>query len=433
MRSRIRHAAAATAAILVIGSTTAYAAVDPPTYSDALDPGASVTITKTVTTPEVLPQPDIVLMVDRTGSMGGAIDNVKTNMAAIVSTVEAAQPDAQWAVASYCDVNEPDPFLLHSNLSDDPTATVSAVNSISLCSGGDTPEDQLNALWEIGDGGDAVSFRPDSSRIVVWFGDAPGHDPSLGHTLADATTSLTDAGITALAVSVGFDDLDSTGQATIITDATGGALYSGVSAEDLSKTILAGLTALPVEVGATTTCDPGLSATLDPATQSVTSGDDAVFEETITVASDATQGATLGCEVAFTLNGTPGGEGFVQTVTVDVNDITAPVVACEQGPNPAGKHPRGGNADGFFMVTASDNVDDAVDVWVDDTGSDALFGPYATGTTFKITQAPGASPKATPFVGAVDWKLKLKGDAMMTATDAAGNTSTALCEVPPAD
>lgn len=433
MRSRIRHAAAATAAILVIGSTTAYAAVDPPTYSDALDPGASVTITKTVTTPEVLPQPDIVLMVDRTGSMGGAIDNVKTNMAAIVSTVEAAQPDAQWAVASYCDVNEPDPFLLHSNLSDDPTATVSAVNSISLCSGGDTPEDQLNALWEIGDGGDAVSFRPDSSRIVVWFGDAPGHDPSLGHTLADATTSLTDAGITALAVSVGFDDLDSTGQATIITDATGGALYSGVSAEDLSTTILAGLTALPVEVGATTTCDPGLSATLDPATQSVTSGDDAVFEETITVASDATQGATLGCEVAFTLNGTPGGEGFVQTVTVDVNDITAPVVACEQGPNPAGKHPRGGNADGFFMVTASDNVDDAVDVWVDDTGSDALFGPYATGTTFKITQAPGASPKATPFVGAVDWKLKLKGDAMMTATDAAGNTSTALCEVPPAD
>lgn len=433
MRSRIRHAAAATAAILALGSTTAYAAVDPPTHSDALDPGASVTITKTVTTPEVLPQPDIVLMVDRTGSMGGAIDNVKTNMASIVSTVEAAQPDAQWAVASYCDVGEPDPFLLHSNLSDDAAATVSAVNGISLCNGGDGPEDQLNALWQIGDGGDAVSFRPDSSRIVVWFGDAPGHDPSLGHSLADATTSLTDAGITALAVSVGANQLDASGQATSITDATGGTLYSGISAEDLSATILAGLTALPVEVGATSTCDTGLSATLDPATRSVTSGDDAVFEETITVASDATQGATLGCEVAFTINGMPGGDGFVQTVTVDVNDVTPPVVACEQGPNPSGNIPAGGDPDGFFMVTASDNVDDAVDVWVDDTGSDALFGPYATGTTFKITQAPGATPEAKPFAGAVDWKLRLKGDAMMTATDAAGNTSTALCEVPPAD
>lgn len=431
MRSRMRHAAAATAAILTIGTTSAYAAVDPPTYSDALDPGASVTITKTVSTPEVLPQPDIVLLVDRTGSMGDAIDNVKTNMASIVSTVEAAQPDAQWAVASYCDEGEPDPFLLHSDLTDDATATVSAVNSITLCNGGDLEESQLNALWEIGDGGDAVSFRPDSSRIVVWFGDAPGHDPSLGHTQADATTSLTDAGITVLAVSVGFDDLDGTGQATAITTATGGALYSGVSAGDLADTILAGLTALPVEVGATTTCDAGLSATLDPASQTVTSGEDAVFSETITVAADAEQGATLGCEVAFTLNGTPGGDGFVQQVTVTVNDVTPPVVTCEQGPNPSGNYPQGGDPDGFFMVTASDNVDASVDVWVDDTGSDALFGPYADGTTFKITQAPGATPQAKPFVGAVDWKLRLKGDALMTATDAAGNTTTALCEVPP--
>ncbi|RIK15506.1 MAG: hypothetical protein DCC50_07900 [Acidobacteria bacterium] len=427
----MRHAAATTAAVLTIGTTTAYAAVDPPTYSDALAPGASATITKTVSTPEVLPQPDIVLMVDRTGSMGAAIGNVKSNMESIVTTVEASQPDAQWAVASYCDEGEADPFLLHSDLSADTAATVAAVEGINLCYGGDEPEAQLNALWQVGDGGDAVPFRPDSSRIVVWFGDAPGHDPSIGHTEADATSSLTDAGVTVLAVSVGANRLDLTGQASRITAATGGALYSGVSADDLADTILAGLTALPVEVGATTTCDPGLSVTLDPATQTVTSGEDAVFSETITVALDAEQGATLGCEVAFTLNGAPGGDGFVQQVSVAVDDVTPPVVTCEQGPNPSGNYPQGGDADGFFMVAASDNVDASVDVWVDDTGSDALFGPYADGTTFKITQAPGATPQAKPFVGAVDWKLRLKGDALMTATDAAGNTTTALCEVPP--
>ncbi|WP_122262548.1 VWA domain-containing protein [Ornithinimicrobium cerasi] len=403
----------------------------PISYTDALDPGASVTITKTVTTPEIPPRPDIVLMVDRTGSMFGAIDNVKTNMAAIIGTVAAAQPDAQWAVASYCDFPEPDPFVLHSDLSASTATTVAAVNGIGLCGGGDEPEAQLNALWEIGDGGDAVSFRDGSSRIVVWFGDAPGHDPSGGHTEADATASLADVGARVLAVSVGANRLDLTGQATRITGTTGGALTTGVSADQLSQAILDGLSALPVEVGATATCDPGLTATLEPATQTVTSGTDAEFQETLTLAADAPQGETLSCEVAFTLNGEPGGDGFTQTVSIDVNDVTPPTVSCGQGPNPAGRMPQGGNPDGFFQVFASDNVDPSVDIFAHDTGSSEVFGGYPSGTTFKITQAPGATPQAVPFTGAVDRKLRLKGDAMMTVTDAAGNTAEVLCEVPP--
>jgi hypothetical protein len=51
-------------------------------------PGDAIELTKTVT-PEALPMPDVVLTVDRTGSMGAAIDNVK------------AQLDAQFAVAQY--------------------------------------------------------------------------------------------------------------------------------------------------------------------------------------------------------------------------------------------------------------------------------------------------------------------------------------------
>ena len=93
---------------------------------------------------------------------------------------------------------------------------MSAVTGISLCGGGDEPEAQLNALWEICEGGDSVSFRDGSSRIVVWFGDAPGHDPSLGHTEADATASLVDVEARVLAVSVGANRLDLTGE-TIVT------------------------------------------------------------------------------------------------------------------------------------------------------------------------------------------------------------------------
>ena len=407
--------------------------VSPPTVDDALDPGESITVTKTVTTPEVPPKPDIVLLADHTGSMFDAINDVKTNMAGIVTAVKASQPDAQFAVALYCDFGDglAAPFTLVEDLTGDTATTVNAVNSIALCGGGDQYEAQLNALWEIGDGGDAVSFRDGSSRIVVWFGDQPGHDPSGGHTEADATTSLVDAGIKTLAISVGDDNLDGEGQATRITDATGGTLFSGVGVTEVADAILEGLTNLPVEVAGTATCDAGLSVSLDPTSQTVTSGDDAVFEETITVAVDAPQGTTLGCAVEFTIDGESAGDGFTQTVSVDVNDVTPPVVRCEQGPNPAGHILPEESEAGFFRMFAEDNVDGSLDVYVDDTGSSAQFGPYASGTTFKLTQAPGAAPRVTAFTGEVEWQFRLKGDAELSATDAAGNTATALCEVPP--
>lgn len=433
MSSILRAVVATVATTVTLGPTAALATVDPATYSDALDPGASVTITKTVSTPEIPPRPDIVLLVDRTGSMGGAIGNVKANMSSLVTAVEAAQPDAQWAVASYCDEGEPDPFLLHSDLSAETAVTVGAVGAISLCNGGDEPESQLNALWETGAGGDAVTFREGSSRIVVWFGDAPGHDPSLGRTEADATASLVDvqARVLAVGVDTGGSGLDATGQASRITGATGGAFYSGVGAEELAATILAGLSALPVEVGATAACDPGLTATLEPAVRTVTSGTDAVFEETLALAADAPQGATLTCELAFTLNGEPGGEGFTQLVSIDVNDVTPPVVSCVQGPNPAGRMPGSGDPDGFFELLATDNVDEQSDVTITDTVSGTAFGPYPSGTTIKLVQAPGAVPTVSAHTGAVDLRVRLQGDALLTATDTAGNTATAVCEVPP--
>ena len=430
--ARIRVAALAATAALSMVATAAAATVDPISVNEAMDPGESIAITKTVTTPELPPQPDIVLMVDRTGSMGSAIGGVKTNMASIIATVSASQPEAQWAVASYCDEAEPNPFLLHSNLTADTDDTVAAVNGISLCGGGDEPEAQLNALWQVGDGGDAVTFRPDSSRIVVWFGDAPGHDPSLGHTLADATASLTGAEAKVVAISVGANRLDVTGQASAITTSTGGSLLSGVGADEVSAAIVEGLSNLPVEVTGTPVCDAGLTVTLDPASQTVTSGDAAAFQETIAVAADAPQGTTLTCQTAFTLNGVDAGDGFTQSISIDVNDVTPPSVSCDPGPNPAGQMPGSTNS-GFYQMFSSDNVDPAVGIYIHDLGSPAVFGPYASGSTFKLTQAPGATPSVVPFTGAVDWKVKLNGDALLVATDAAGNTASVECEVPPND
>ncbi len=428
--ARVRRSlGAAVAALgLLAASATAAAAVgvDPPTYDSAADPGDVFNVTKTVTTPEIPPKPDIVLMADRTGSMGGAISNVKANMASIVSSVQAAQPQAQFAVTSYCDFGEADVFQVHSPLSGDTAAVTAAVNSITLCGGGDGPEAQLNALGLIGTG--SVPFRTDSTRIVVWFGDAPGHDPSGTFTEASATAALQSVDARVVAVNVGA--LNATDQATRITDATGGTYLSGVTAGQVSAAILEGLASLPVDVAAVPTCDPGLSVSLDPATQTVTSGTDAVFAETITVAADAAQGQTLECSVAFTLNGMDAGADFVQRITIDVNDVTAPVVSCDAGVNPAGHHVPASRS-GFYAIAATDNVDTDVDVWIEDSATGEQFGPYVAGTTFKLTQAPGTTPSVRPGTGAVDWKVKLNGDAVLVGVDDAGNTSTSTCLVPP--
>ncbi len=432
---RTMMTAAFSAAALVASGGTAFAEGVTPNVDQAADPGELIHLTKTVATPPIPPKPDIVLLVDKTGSMGGELANVKANFSSIVSQVQAVQSDAQFAVAAYCDFGEAAPaFELFTDLTGDATALTTAINDVDLCDGGDAPEAQLNALWEIGGGGDAVSFRPDSSRIVVWYGDNPGHDPSGGHTEVDATQSLLEVEAKVLAISTGgADNLDGTGQATRITDATGGDLLSGVAAGDVSDAILAGLQNLDVTVAGAPTCDPGLSIGLSPAVQTVQSGTDAVFDETITVAPDATQGATLQCTVAFTLNGSDAGPAFTQTVSIDVNDVTPPSVSCPPGPNPAGTEPSADNQDGFFQMLASDNVDAAVPIYIKDLGSGTVFGPYPSGTTFKLTQAPGARVKVRDFPGDVAWKFTFNGDAQLIATDAAGNTATATCLVPPND
>jgi hypothetical protein len=433
----IRHGAVAAISLATFLATagSALAAGVSPNVDQAADPGSVIHVTKTVSTPPIPPKPDIVLVVDKTGSMGGELANVKANFDSIISQVQAVQPQAQFAVAAYCDFGDSTgapAYQLFSDLTGDPTALHTAINNVNLCDGGDLPEAQLNALWEIGDGGDDVSFRDGSSRIVVWYGDAPGHDPSGGHSEADATASLTGVDAKVIAISTGAaNDLDGTGQATRITNATGGDLLSGVAAGDVSAAVLEGLRNLDVTVAGTPSCDPGLTVGLSPASRTVESGSDALFDETITVGSGATQGATLHCSVPFTLDGAAQGPEFTQSVAIHVNDVTAPSLSCPQGPNPAGTVPTADNQDGFFVMRATDNVDPSVSISIKDLGSGVVFGPYPSGTTFKLTQAPGAPVKAKDMTGDVKWKFTFNGDARLIATDAAGNTATATCLVPP--
>jgi uncharacterized repeat protein (TIGR01451 family) len=331
-RARACTLAAVAAAAVTAATGAAYGSgVEPASYSGTLASGTSVTIKKTVHTPPIPPNPDIVFLSDSSGSMEEALSNVTANATSIMNTVNSAQPagaTAEFAAADYKDGRpgpepegcETDPyaFRLGQPLTTSLSSVQTAINNWSPASGGcDAEESQINALYQLATG--AVGFRSNSDRIVVWFGDAPGHNPDLGHTLSEAIAALVAAHIRVIAVPVKTTEagLDATGQATAVAEATGGEVLPEANPSEVSTKILDGLSNLPVTVTPQPKCDTGLSAAYDAASKTVTSGEDATFEETLSVASNAPDGGVLHCTVDFLLNGTSE-EGFQQAVAITV-------------------------------------------------------------------------------------------------------------------
>ncbi|VVJ17765.1 Na-Ca exchanger/integrin-beta4 [Amycolatopsis camponoti] len=363
--------------------------VDPATVDLTLAAGQSTTVTKHVTTSAVPPNPDLVLLADTTGSMGGAIANVRANANAITSDVLAAQPTAQFGVAEYKDFTDSVPFKVNQGITTDTGAVQAGINQWAAGGGGDGPEADLNALYQLATG--AVSFRPDGTRIVAWFGDAPSHDPSGGHTLADTIAALKAANVRVVAVNVGALDYD--GQATAITEATGGVLLNNVPSNQVSQAILNGIKSIEVTVAPhVTSCDPQLALTNAPASAKVTSGDVATFTETIAAAADAAPG-TYHCSVDYLVDGMS--RGFVETTTVrvlglSINDVTvdegsggAPVPATftvsllgGAAPNPVTVHYATANG------TATAPADYAA------TSGDVTFAPGETAKPVTVPVAP---------------------------------------------
>ena len=98
---------------------------------------------------------DVVLLLDSTGSMGSAINSVKSMLtASIIPGLENSVEDLQIGIATYEDIpvgqygNAGDlPFTVEHKVTDNFTAVQSAVNSITLGNGGDGPESYVEALY----------------------------------------------------------------------------------------------------------------------------------------------------------------------------------------------------------------------------------------------------------------------------------------------
>jgi hypothetical protein len=447
--------------------------LDPASVEATIAPGGSLDVQKTVHTPTVPPIVDVCLLEDETGSFGDDIGNLQApgTAEAIFDAVTAASPGANFAVAGFRDYPI-DPFgiagdhvyRLLSSMSASEAAWVAGIAAFPIppgAAGGDIPEAQYDAIVAATGPGafndPTLGLQADCgwrnianvTRVLVVATDAEFHVPAVGAPHVNDQVS-TIAALAARGVRVvGLKAPGAGGELDALAAATGGSVQAlSSSGADIGAAIIAGLENLPIDVAMASDCAAPISVSFLPAVQTVTSGDDAVFTETITVAADAAQGQTFECDDWATINGEPmtdaNGVVILEHKIIHVPDVTAPVVRCVEGPNPNGgtippagsttlPGSKGGqNDDGFYRLFAVDNVDADPEIFVADDGSSFVAGPFEAGDVVKITQAPGATPMSKPMAGVVVAHLILRGDALVYAVDASGNQSEPIsCKVPP--
>jgi hypothetical protein len=179
MSGVVRRALLAAASSLLSAAAAAQSVTwhpDLPSYS--LKPGEAKQITCTVCLPGQVSKADIYLLADTTTSMNPVLDSVKANAVVLVDLlVNTPGVDLHVGVGQYRDFPfNALPFEHQVSPGTDAVGLVAAINTWSAGGGGDGSEGQLYALYKIATD-PTIGFRPDAKRIVVWFGDSPGHDP----------------------------------------------------------------------------------------------------------------------------------------------------------------------------------------------------------------------------------------------------------------
>jgi len=386
--------------VLLLGLTSviATADVDPDYVYYELEPGESVEVVKTVTTPTLAPKADVVIAMDLTGSMGGELTNLKSEVSNIITALAAESTDLNVGIVSFMDypgyysyggysstygsASYGDyAFSVDYPVGNDFAAADAAVSAMSLGYGADGPEAYTRVMWETGQPDSGIGFRAGAQRIVVMFGDNVPHDlgpgvPWYGNSGIDpgrdATAGTADdidvedtaipamlaAGVTLIYVdSSGYTDwytgnyipgvpfnywdniATQTGGSAVGINSNG-TIPGGISLTDL---ILGQIEEITPDVWWEVTADTGLNISLDPSVYyDVAGGTGLEFTETISLDEGDYEGATLSATVTFYSGIYESGTGAViGTQTIEVltpEDNEPPIVWCMEGPNPHGKN-----------------------------------------------------------------------------------------------
>jgi hypothetical protein len=151
----------------------------------------------------------------------------------------------------------------------------------------------------------------------------------------------------------------------------------------------------------------------------------------VTLQSDPPSGSVFseGTNWVFCVATDAAGNSNACSFAVTVLDREPPVVACTPALNPSGKN---SPQSGFFKLSATDNCDPNPKIFIGDSASSFIGGPFASGDVVRVTQAPGVTPNQKAGPPGIAAGLQLNGDAVVYAVDAAGNTATSvLCAVSP--
>lgn len=145
------------------------------------------------------PPIDFIFLVDLSGSYSDDLPNFQAAALSIASAVRGADPDSQFAVASFIDLpispyGDAGDYTYRPELAltDDESAFAAAIGGLSTRSGNDTPESQLFALDRAARG-IGLNLREGSQKIILIATDAPAHSAAdYGVSEADLAAFLDD-------------------------------------------------------------------------------------------------------------------------------------------------------------------------------------------------------------------------------------------------
>jgi len=142
---------------MVIDSAAFYRGTDGENTSDKIEKGKA----------------DVTFVIDSTGSMGGTIDNVKSNITDFVNRLSTNKVDVRLGLIDYKDIEADGPETTR-NLGwfESPDEFKTAMNGIYADGGGDDPESSVDALEEAR----IMGFAPNKAKFIVLLTDVDYHE-----------------------------------------------------------------------------------------------------------------------------------------------------------------------------------------------------------------------------------------------------------------
>jgi hypothetical protein len=132
------------------------------------------------------PQTDVMFVFDTSGSMSGALEEAKSEIQEVMSSISGSLPDVQFGLSEVRDYGgsgydpetSDEPWRLDVPLTSNAPAVSEAIDGLYAEGGGDGPEAYGRALWET-DTNPSVGWRPEASHVIVLVADNVPHDNNL--------------------------------------------------------------------------------------------------------------------------------------------------------------------------------------------------------------------------------------------------------------